>query len=173
MSNSLRVKLLMDLYEVTKFLKRTPHTTKPGIKFRAFLLNVVYTFYNPWGMDPITKDLPTISKRRLIEHNNGEEEYTRKKALWKLVWHAAKTTRSEAYTLERKLKNITSIKRLESFIQRYSGPDAPDGGLDADPWTRRLHSIPPHTTKPGIKFRAFLLNMVCVCAVVRENGKIL
>ena len=70
--------------------------------------------------------------RRLKEHNNKEEIYTSKLAPWTLVWFAEKPTNTEAKSLERKLKNITSRNKLQRFIQKYSGPDAPVGGLDAD-----------------------------------------
>jgi putative endonuclease len=72
--------------------------------------------------------------RRLQEHNAGEEKYTSKYRPWRLLWFAEKQSRSEALALERKLKNITSVSRLEAFIKKYSvvGPDAPIGGLDAD-----------------------------------------
>jgi putative endonuclease len=66
---------------------------------------------------------------RLQEHNAGKEIATRRYRPWKLVWYTVKNTRSEALELERKLKNITSRKRLQAFIEKYAedrgGPDVP------------------------------------------------
>ena len=48
--------------------------------------------------------------------------------------YCIKPTQQEARQLEMRLKNLTSKKRLEQFIKKYSsgGPGAPAGGLDAD-----------------------------------------
>jgi len=60
-----------------------------------------------------------ISKR-ISKHNNGEVQSTKRYVPWKLVWSTQKTSKTEAAFLERKLKNITSRKRLEDFMQKYS-----------------------------------------------------
>jgi putative endonuclease len=65
-------------------------------------------------------------QRRIREHNEGKEIYTSRLRPWDLVWYCEKTSLSEARKLEYKLKNITSVKRLEVFIKKFSvgGPDA-------------------------------------------------
>jgi putative endonuclease len=70
--------------------------------------------------------------RRFGEHNAGYEKYTAAHRPWALVWSCVKPSLSEARLLERKLKNISSHKRLAAFLKKYGGPDAPVGGLDAD-----------------------------------------
>ncbi len=58
--------------------------------------------------------------RRLKEHNNGEEKSTSPYVPWVLVWNTTFATRSEALALERKLKNMSSTKRIKDFIERHS-----------------------------------------------------
>jgi len=65
-------------------------------------------------------------ERRFNEHNSGKEKSTSRYKPWKLVWYAAKPTRSEAVVLENKLKNMTARKKIEAFIKKY-----PNGGPDA------------------------------------------
>jgi len=55
---------------------------------------------------------------RIKRHNGLEEEYSFKLAPWKLIWCCIKSTKSEAYQLEMKLKNL-SRKRLEDFMSKY------------------------------------------------------
>ena len=55
--------------------------------------------------------------RRISEHNNQQSKYTSKDAPWIIVWYTTKESRSEAFRLERKLKNITSTKRVLQFIR--------------------------------------------------------
>ena len=67
-------------------------------------------------------------ERRMKEHNNREEKSTSAYVPWELVFSAEVSSRSEALQLERKIKNITSIKKIESFIMRQGkkksgGPD--------------------------------------------------
>lgn len=72
----------------------------------------------------MTNDL----ERRLKEHNNREEKYTRNGVPWNLVWWTIKSTRSEAMVLERKLKNLGSQERILKFIRKYpcvGGKDVP------------------------------------------------
>ena len=56
---------------------------------------------------------------RLKRHNEAREKSTAPHVPWVLIWRTAKSSRSEAIILERKLKNL-SPKRLISFIQKYS-----------------------------------------------------
>jgi len=62
----------------------------------------------------ITNDL----SRRFKEHNNREEKSTSHFAPWNLVWKCEKPNRSEAYQLEKKLKNL-SVQRVIQFIEKY------------------------------------------------------
>jgi putative endonuclease len=65
------------------------------------------------------KGITNNLKRRVQEHNNGEENATKKYTPWELVWYCEKKNKSEAVVLERKLKNL-SRKRLEQFIGKYN-----------------------------------------------------
>ncbi len=66
--------------------------------------------------------------RRFQEHNDGKEVSTSRYLPWNLVWHCVKRSRSEAFVLEKKIKNL-SIKRTIEFISKYpvekilGGPD--------------------------------------------------
>jgi putative endonuclease len=64
-------------------------------------------------------------ERRLGEHNSGKEHSTKRYLPWRMVWFTTKPTLSEARILEKKLKNITSREKIESFIAKhsYGGPD--------------------------------------------------
>jgi putative endonuclease len=66
------------------------------------------------------KGITNNLEQRLAEHNSGKEISTSRYKPWKLVWYCEKPSKSEATILERKLKNITSVKRLEDFISRHS-----------------------------------------------------
>lgn len=52
---------------------------------------------------------------RILRHNNGFERFTSKFRPWFLVLSLEKDSKSQAYTLERKLKNL-SRQRLASFV---------------------------------------------------------
>jgi len=56
--------------------------------------------------------------RRLEEHNAGEEIATSRCLPWDLVWYTTKPSRSEAYVLEKKLKNLSVIRTID-FIKKY------------------------------------------------------
>ena len=57
-------------------------------------------------------------ENRFQRHNTGLEIYTRKGMPWTLLWCIAKESKSEAYRLELKLKNL-SRKRLVAFMLKY------------------------------------------------------
>ena len=59
---------------------------------------------------------------RIKRHNRKEEEYSYKLAPWILVWCCMKPTKSEAYKLEMKLKNLGRQKTAE-FIEKYRDED--------------------------------------------------
>ena len=56
---------------------------------------------------------------RIIRHNNGREEYTKKYVPWMLKLSIRKNTRAEAVQLEKKLKNL-SRERILHFIDKCS-----------------------------------------------------
>ena len=58
-------------------------------------------------------------QERVLRHNNGIENFTRKYVPWKLVFSLVKDSRSEALQLEKKLKNL-SRDRLQEFITKYN-----------------------------------------------------
>ena len=68
----------------------------------------------------------TDVQERLKRHSAGWEKATKPYKPWKLIWTAAKESKSEAVILERKLKNLSQA-RLVQFILKYSegvaGPD--------------------------------------------------
>lgn len=56
-------------------------------------------------------------ENRYFRHNHNQERYTRKKGPWKMIWCTPKPTRSDALSLENKLKNMKSRKRIQQFIE--------------------------------------------------------
>ena len=58
-------------------------------------------------------------EQRILRHNNGLENFTKKYVPWELKFYLIKDTRSEALQLEKKLKNLTR-DRLKQFISKYS-----------------------------------------------------
>jgi putative endonuclease len=61
-----------------------------------------------------TKDI----EQRLNYHNAGYEKFTSKGIPWGLLWFTSKNTRTEAFKLERKLKNLSRM-RLIAFMIKY------------------------------------------------------
>lgn len=61
--------------------------------------------------------------RRFAEHNSGKDSYTKQYAPWDLVWFKTKESRSEAFQLERKLKNL-SVQRTLQFMRKYPVEDS-------------------------------------------------
>jgi putative endonuclease len=82
------------------------------MKFNVYILysEKINSFYK--GQ---TSNLP----ERLYRHNHRYEKATKAGAPWKLIWTSEKPSRSEALSLERKLKNL-SVKRTLQFILKYS-----------------------------------------------------
>ena len=68
-----------------------------------------------------------IYKSRLVKHNLGYEKYTRKGIPWQFVCSTEKSTRSAAYRLELKLKNLNR-NRLILFMLKFSDGLQADGG---------------------------------------------
>jgi putative endonuclease len=61
-------------------------------------------------------------KDRLKRHNAGLERHTKKYIPWQLAWFTEKPSKSEAFKLEKKLKNL-SKERKTKFIEKYSNTD--------------------------------------------------
>jgi len=55
---------------------------------------------------------------RLHRHNSGLENHTKKYKPWKLIWYTEKPNKSEAFKLEKKLKNL-SKDRKQKFTEKY------------------------------------------------------
>jgi putative endonuclease len=66
--------------------------------------------------------------RRIEEHNSGKVTYTRKFIPWDLVWYTSIPSKTEAYELELKLKNLSN-KRTIDFIKKYP----PQGSITITP----------------------------------------
>ena len=68
-------------------------------------------------------------EQRLKRHNHGMEKFTKKGVPWTLLWFTIKKSKTEAYRLELKLKNLSQLKTL-AFMKKYNegdvGPDEPD-----------------------------------------------
>jgi putative endonuclease len=90
----------------------------------AYYVYILQSRVNDSFYKGITNDL----SRRLAEHNNREEKSTCSYVPWDLVWKIFVPSKSEAYRLEKKLKNLTR-SRLITFMKKYpvdpevGGPD--------------------------------------------------
>jgi putative endonuclease len=58
-------------------------------------------------------------EHRLAEHNTGESTYTSGGIPWTLLWSCQKPSKPEAEILERKLKNLTRIRKIK-FMRKYA-----------------------------------------------------
>lgn len=56
--------------------------------------------------------------RRLQQHNTGQSNYTSAGIPWILLWSCSKPSRLQAEELEKKLKNLTRVRKLR-FMQKY------------------------------------------------------
>ncbi len=59
---------------------------------------------------------------RLRRHNMGLENFTKKHKPWNLVWFIEKPNKAEAFKLEKKLKNLSKVRKIK-FIQKHSNTD--------------------------------------------------
>lgn len=93
---------------------------------------IVYILYSP-ASDCYYIGHTSNLKQRVQRHNSGAEDFTSKYIPWNLIWYGEKKTKSEAYKLEQKLKNL-SKKRILEFIKKYemreSNADDPQIDLD-------------------------------------------
>jgi len=57
-------------------------------------------------------------KKRVIEHNNGDSEYTKSYIPWKLVYFEGCLSKKDAYRRERALKlHAQGLRRLKERLQ--------------------------------------------------------
>ena len=77
-----------------------------------------YILYS-YSTDRFYKGSTNNIRIRLNRHNAGSEKATSKGKPWKLIWTIIKETRSDAYNLELKLKNL-SRKRMLKFCLKYN-----------------------------------------------------
>ncbi len=95
----------------------------------------VYILYSP-SLNSFYKGHTQNLEERLFRHNHQREKYTSKGTPWILVWKTKTTTKAQAYSLERKLKNL-SAERTIKFILKYSGDIAgPDALHLLEQWSR-------------------------------------
>ena len=81
------------------------------------------------SIDTFYKGSTTDIADRLKRHNGGREKYTKKGAPWNLLWYVEKPSKSEAYKLELKLKNLSRKRTLElmlKYSEGIAGSDATD-----------------------------------------------
>jgi putative endonuclease len=77
-------------------------------------------------LDVFYKGHTNSIKVRLKRHNSGNEEYSKKGAPWILLWVSTKDSKSEAYRLELKLKNLSKQKLIELMLKYHEEVVGPD-----------------------------------------------
>ena len=65
-------------------------------------------------------------KIRISRHNNGLEKSTAPGRPWLLLWSIEKSSRSEAKSLEKKLKNLSRQRTIEFMLKYNEGLAKPD-----------------------------------------------
>ena len=63
---------------------------------------------------------------RLHRHNAASEKATQDGVPWRLCWATAKDSRSEAFILEQKLKNLSRDRLLRFMLKYAEGIGSPD-----------------------------------------------
>ncbi|NPD44515.1 GIY-YIG nuclease family protein [Lentimicrobium sp. L6] len=81
------------------------------------MLFYTYILYSQ-SLDLFYKGSTNNIEDRVLRHNKGLESFTSKGIPWNLLWYTKKSSKSEAYRLEMKLKNL-SRERLIRFIIKY------------------------------------------------------
>lgn len=87
-------------------------------------MHFTYIIYSK-SLDFFYKDSTNNIENRIKRHNSGLESYTSKGTPWILIWFTSKGSKSDAYRLELKLKNL-SRDRLINFIKKYAHDIAND-----------------------------------------------
>ncbi len=57
-------------------------------------------------------------QNRLVEHKNGESQFTSTGTPWTLLWSTTKASFRAAESLEEKLKNLSRARKIK-FIYKY------------------------------------------------------
>ena len=76
----------------------------------------VYILYSP-SLKRFYKGFTSDIDSRILYHNGGHEDFTKKGIPWTLCWHTTKTTKSDALKLEKKLKNLTNSRLIELMLK--------------------------------------------------------
>ena len=96
----------------------TRRSTKRVHKNFSLVMYYTYVLYSV-TLNQFYKGHCTNIRERFHRHNSGREIFTKKGVPWKLIWYCTKDSKSAAYQLELKLKNLTR-SRLANFCLKYS-----------------------------------------------------
>ena len=77
----------------------------------------VYILYSP-STNRVYRGQTQDLQERLRRHNAGMEPSTKIGKPWTLLWQTPKSSRSDAYRLETKLKNLSRERTLQ-FMLKY------------------------------------------------------
>ena len=80
-----------------------------------YLVYIIYSKKKNIFYPGFTKNLHS----RITKHNEGLNQFTKNGKPWIVVWKTQKATRSGARDLEKKLKNLSRIRKIK-FMQKYS-----------------------------------------------------
>ena len=80
----------------------------------------VYILYSP-STDRIYRGQAQDLHERLRRHNAGMEPSTKAGKPWTLLWRTSKNSRSDAYKLEAKLKNLSRQRTLRFMLNYDDG----------------------------------------------------
>ncbi len=72
---------------------------------------------------------------RFERHNSGLESFTQKGVPWILLWYTKKSTKSEAYKLEVKLKNLSQSRLVDFMLKHSDDISSPDALLFLKQWS--------------------------------------
>jgi putative endonuclease len=98
-----------------------PHRTESLSEMRGFFRTMehfTYILYSK-STNAFYKGSTNNLDVRIQRHNAQSEKSTKHGTPWILIWSAEKPSKSEAYKLEMKLKNLTR-KRLVLFMLKYN-----------------------------------------------------
>lgn len=78
----------------------------------------VYILYSK-KLDRFYVGFTSNLENRIKQHNKGESSYTSQGIPWIILWATSKEVREEAEHLERKLKNLSRVRKID-FMNKYS-----------------------------------------------------
>ncbi|MBT8191704.1 MAG: GIY-YIG nuclease family protein [Saprospiraceae bacterium] len=79
-----------------------------------FHVYILYSFSRNLFYVGSTKNI----HQRIYNHNHSLKGFTFPGKPWQLIWSTLKSSRQEAEILEKKLKNISRLKKI-SFMRKY------------------------------------------------------